>query len=241
MRIVSWNCNGALRKKLDQLLKFDADIYVVQECEDPSHSKDHDYKAWAGNYLWVGKGKHKGLGVFCKREILLTPLDWESDDMKYFLPCRINNSISLLSVWTTNQPSFAYIGQIWKYVQKHKEMFPTAESIICGDFNSNVCWDDQHRGSSHSDVVKELEKIGIESLYHKRTGEQQGKESQPTFYLYRKAERPYHIDYAFLSSDLVSSSTISIGKSDEWLEFSDHMPVVFTIGNRLYKSTNHEN
>lgn len=232
MRIVSWNCNGALRKKFDQLLKLDADIYVVQECEDPSQCKDVHYKAWANNYLWIGNSKNKGLGVFCKKDILLTPLEWESDVLEYFLPCKINDIITLLAVWTrqANSPTFGYIGQLWKYLQKHKAKLPTTQAVICGDLNSNACWDVWDRWWNHSDVLKELEQIGINSLYHLKTGEQQGKESQHTFYMHRKAERPYHIDYAFLSNDLASSSTVSIGKSEEWLEYSDHMPVVFTIG-----------
>jgi exonuclease III len=62
MRIASWNCNGALRKKLDQLLKLEADVYIIQECEDPSQCQDSRYKIWAENYLWIGKSKNKGLG-----------------------------------------------------------------------------------------------------------------------------------------------------------------------------------
>lgn len=103
--------------------------------------------------------------------------------------------------------------------------------MLCGDLNSNACWDVWDRWWNHSDVVKELQQVGIESLYHQQTGEQQGKESQPTFYMYRKESRTYHIDYAFLSKDLISSAELSIGKSEDWLEFSDHMPVIFTIGN----------
>jgi endonuclease/exonuclease/phosphatase family metal-dependent hydrolase len=44
--------------------------------------------------------------------------------------------------------------------------------------------------------------------------------------MYRKEQRPYHIDYIFQSEDLVSESTIKIGEPNEWLEFSDHMPVI---------------
>ena len=77
--------------------------------------------------------------------------------------------------------------------------------------------------------MRELSSIGLESVYHHYTGEQQGKESQPTFFMHRKVARPYHIDYAFASADLFQSSEISIGRADEWLAFSDHMPLVLDI------------
>ena len=38
MNIITWNCNGALRKKIEQVDSLGADILVVQECEDPAQS-----------------------------------------------------------------------------------------------------------------------------------------------------------------------------------------------------------
>jgi len=69
------------------------------------------------------------------------------------------------------------------------------------------------------------------SLYHAVTGEEQGEESSPTFYLQRDLQKPYHIDYAFSSKDIftMQSNTVSVGSQNEWLEFSDHVPFSFTI------------
>lgn len=49
--------------------------------------------------------------------------------------------------------------------------------------------------------------------------------------MYRKRDKRYHyhVDYAFASQDITKSASISIGKVDEWLEFSDHMPVILDI------------
>ena len=58
MNIITWNCNGAFRNKLQLLEKYLSDILVIQECEDPSKSTK-DYKEWATNYLWTGKSKNK--------------------------------------------------------------------------------------------------------------------------------------------------------------------------------------
>jgi exonuclease III len=43
MKIITWNCNGAFRKKFESLVSIDADILVIQECEDPAESKDKKY------------------------------------------------------------------------------------------------------------------------------------------------------------------------------------------------------
>lgn len=231
MKIVTWNCAGAFRKKFRQLERYNADILVIQECEDPSKIGG-EFQDWAQNHLWIGQNKNKGIGVFAQEGISLKKLDWDDNGLQLFLPCLINNKIRLIAVWTkqANSPNFRYIGQFWKYLQLHGKSLAGDCSIICGDFNSNVCWDEWDRWWNHSDVVRQLDDMNIQSQYHNSTKEAQGSETNPTFFMHRKIDKPYHIDYAFSSNELLPNNPdIEIGQPEFWLEFSDHMPLIFTV------------
>jgi len=231
MIIVTWNCNGALRRKKHLLERFHADLLVIQECEDPSRSTD-DYRSWAGRYLWTGNDKNKGLGVFAKSNISIEALPWESKRLQLFLPVRVDSSINVLAVWTKQAGSkhFGYIGQFWKYLQIHKDKLSQPRTIICGDLNSNAIWHDEECWWNHLDVVRELEEIGIHSLYHKFFSEQQGKESRPTLFMRRKIYNPYHIDYVFAHGILLDKgATMEVEKPEDWLQHSDHMPLTVTF------------
>ena len=248
MKIVTWNCNGPLRNKTEALDTLKADVYVIQECENPALSTSK-FQEWAGDYLWVGTSKHKGLGIFPKKGNTVQACQWHgtfshagvinsspsssctTDDLKLFLPFILNDKYQVLGVWTKAEGSkvFRYIGQLWKYLQIHRDQLKRSNTVLLGDFNSNRIWDKPDRWWNHSDVVEELNAIGLSSVYHQKTLEEQGQEATPTFFLQRNLEKSYHIDYVFVSEDLMGCSSVEIGNQDPWLSVSDHMPLTLSL------------
>ena len=111
MRIINWNCNGAFRKKFKQLEQFEADIIVIQECEDPESSNDKIYKEWAKNFIWIGDNKNKGLGIFCTESLKISNNNWETNNLKYFISANINDEFNIVGLWNhhANSPTFGYI------------------------------------------------------------------------------------------------------------------------------------
>lgn len=67
MRIVSWNCNGKFREKFEKVKELNADIYVIQECEDPQNYVGTSYGDFAKNDIWNGENKNKGLGILQRK------------------------------------------------------------------------------------------------------------------------------------------------------------------------------
>lgn len=50
MRIISWNCNMAFRNKARALMKYDADMYVIQESEELSKLNIVELEAYPTGY-----------------------------------------------------------------------------------------------------------------------------------------------------------------------------------------------
>ncbi len=227
MNLVSWNCAGSFRTKFHALAQYGADLHVVQECEDPARSTHDVYKQWASNYLWVGGNKNCGLGVFAREGIRLERQPLDSGRLELFLPCLINGATSLLAVWTkqANSPTFQYIGQLWKYLELHKQALANAPLLVVGDFNSNVKWDKWDRWWNHTDVVRELGALGTGSAYHHARSVAQGDEPEPTLFLQRNLQKAYHIDYAFIPTAWLDGCSVSVGAPAEWIKLSDHMPL----------------
>lgn len=222
MKIVSWNANGAFRKKYRELSKLGADIYVVMECENPDTVDDPEYHAFVDNGVWVGRLKYKGLMVFSPDpNIRIERLDWGDEHHSFFIPVKINDKYTLVGAWACG----LYCAELYDWINTVGENL-TDEATIIGDLNSNVMFDGQRReikGREFSDCLRVLKDKGIVGLWHFFKDEEHGKESVPTFFLYRHLDKSYHIDHALGSPKNVRS--MKIHSRWEWLSLSDHLPI----------------
>ena len=159
MKIITWNCNGKFREKFKDIINEDADIYVIQECEDPTKAKSDEYKEFAGNnYFWTGKGKDKGLGIFAKDDVLLEEIPNLNDkDFSNFIALRVNKSFNLLGVWAMPP----YVEMIHDFFDENISLFDES-LIMCGDFNSNSIWDKEHKTKDKEGNAKNQTDIGQE-------------------------------------------------------------------------------
>lgn len=235
MRLITWNCQGAFRKKADFILALQPDILVIQECEHPDKLKFSAETLKPDSVYWYSDGGKKGIGIFSYSNYKFELLPEFNPEFRYVLPFRVTGNgrtFTLLAVWAMDNKEkreARYIGQVWFAIHHYKGLIGSS-TILIGDFNSNKIWDYKDRVGSHSDVVQHLASREIHSVYHKHFNMEQGKEEHPTLYLYRNLEKPYHIDYCFASADLLEKvKQVEIGSYEKWCVHSDHSPVCVLI------------
>ncbi|EAZ94843.1 hypothetical protein FBBAL38_10402 [Flavobacteria bacterium BAL38] len=235
MRIIEWNCQGAFRKKNDRILSLQPDILIVPECESENKLKFGDLTPKPNDFFWYGDSENKGIGIFSYSDYKFELLKIFNPRFRFIIPLKVigkDSSFLLFAIWAMDnkeKPEERYIGQIWLAINYYSNLL-SLPCILTGDFNSNKIWDEKERVGNHSDMVGFLEKKNIFCLYHMQENIEQGKEIHPTFHMYRKTEKPYHIDY-FFASDLIIKDgfEIKVGKVENWIDLSDHVPLTLEV------------
>jgi exonuclease III len=232
MRIIEWNCQGAFRKKNDKILALTPDILIVSECESETKLKFGKLTSKPTNFFWYGDSEHRGIGVFSYSDYKFELLKEFNPKFRYIIPLKVtgkDNSFLLFAVWAMDNkenPEARYIAQVWLALQYYSRLL-NLSSIFIGDFNSNQIWDEKDRLGNHTDVVEIFKNNNIFSMYHEQNKIAHGQEKEHTFYMYRKIEKPYHIDYCFASADFFNAGfDIQFGKPTDWIEYSDHVPLI---------------
>jgi exonuclease III len=232
MKLITWNCQGAFRRKANEILKLKPDILEIQECEHPDNLIFDSTTQPPKDFLWFGDNKHKGLGVFTYSNYKFQLIEQYNDDIKIIAPISITSEqfdFTLFAIWANNRndPDGQYIEQVWKAVKNYNQLLNREHIILSGDFNSNKIWDRKHREGNHSTVVDRLAEKQIYSVYHRYFNQEQGKENHSTFFLQRNKEKPYHIDYCFTSSNLYDKvESVEIGTYENWIALNDHTPLI---------------
>ena len=241
MKIITWNCNMAFRKKAGFILAHKPDILIVPECEHPDKLRFAAGIPKPTDTLWFGQNKNKGLGVFSYSDFRFTVLDNHNEALKMIVPIDVSNAqycFNLFAIWANNpaDPDGQYVTQVWKALRHYQHLFADKPTVLTGDFNSNTIWDRPKREGNHSTVVQLLEEKGIHSCYHQHFKQAQGSEAHPTLYLYRHKNKPYHLDYCFVSADMLKHlGSVEVGNHEVWCQHSDHVPVMVTFGKTLFK------
>lgn len=52
----------------------------------------------------------------------------------------------------------------------------------------------------------------------------------PANFLHKTITKPYHIDYAFGSDDVLKHLVLKLGQFEDWIDKSHHMPLRLTSG-----------
>jgi exodeoxyribonuclease III len=160
MKIITWNCNMAFRKKAPLILKHKPDILIVPECEHPSRLI-FSRRQKPTSQLWFGQNPHKGLGVFAYGGLNLSVLDTYNREFKMVVPIAVAGKaveLTLFAVWANNpaDKDGQYVTQVWKALQHYGAAISNQATVLVGDFNSNTIWDRPKRNGNHSHVVRKL-------------------------------------------------------------------------------------
>ncbi|MBL6651499.1 MAG: hypothetical protein ISP49_07900, partial [Reyranella sp.] len=105
MRVVAWNCNMALERKIDALLALAPDIAVISECAEPGRLRLRSTSPWMqGDPVWIGRNPHKGLAVFAFNGYAVRLAPAYHPSLRYIAPVHVDGpaSCNLLAVWAQN-------------------------------------------------------------------------------------------------------------------------------------------
>lgn len=232
LRILAWNCAMALHKKTEAFATLRPDIAVISECGKGSLAALESL-GYAG--VWTGSNPHKGLGIFVRAP--LRPRMVKAARQKWVAAVDVvgegetEPALRVIGVWACrvgNRNCENYVGQIYRALTRNPVWLESGNTIVAGDFNSNSIWDANRAVGNHTDVVNLLAKRNIVSAYHTFYGEAHGKETRPTLYLLKNRNRPFHLDYVFVSSAWkVEKCAVRNGK--KWHAWSDHRPLVVDV------------
>lgn len=219
----------AFRQKFADVLFLEPDILVIPESESPEYLAEKGGNLLWQNHLWIGDNRTKGLSVYARDGLGLRLKDTYDPSFRFFMPVEVagpEECFDLYAVWTQQEKSASksYVAHSLNALEHYGQDL-TPASVLVGDFNSSAVF--KQHGKLHMDLVEKLAGLGFSSLYHRLGNHVQGAEPDPTFFLHRNRNKPYHLDYVFChDSRQVNEAGFSVGSHDDWAGLSDHVPLL---------------
>lgn len=216
MKILSYNINRSTQEKIDKIMQFNADVFILPEVACPSQVKvPEGYRMeWMGNYDF------KGLGVIWKSGMKAEIPQWYNPCHQYFLPIIIENKL-IMAAWPTRTDDNApkdYPQIAMETLQEYAPYLKKFPAVISGDMNCYKGQAGETKQYSIETIFSFLEGMGYVSAYHQKTGELLGKESRATYYHRFNENSPFFLDYTFSKVAFKSYALCEWNK-----EISDHV------------------
>lgn len=96
MKILAYNINLSSQEKIDKVLGYNADVYILPEVACPSQVKlPEGYRM-----EWMGDFDYKGLGIIWKSNLNAEIAGWFNPKHQYFLPILIDGKL-IMAAWPT--------------------------------------------------------------------------------------------------------------------------------------------
>jgi hypothetical protein len=231
MKIISWNCQHSFDAiKIDEILKFGADIYVIQGCKKSdfdNFKKSWKYKNWYGDDHEFSDPEMAIFSNNCKIEFS----NEFNRNFRYIIPYRISNNdrqFTLFAVWTKPIP-FYYEENLKKAIASLEYKHIAENSMIIGDFNTEYNNKSEERYKELVDHLGNFINCAVISKSEKR----------PTHFS-DSQNKLFVNDFCFISKALYENmSNVNLKIDDIWVEneykqkrwknISDHCPIILTF------------
>lgn len=230
LRLTTWNCKGGFQQKHTAVARLEPDVLILPEAAEFNAVPQILGASPVNSIKWVGDDPRKGLGVISYGEYSLSAHESYDSSLKWILPLKVTgpHPFTLLAVWTLpHAETKFYITCLFEACEVYRHILEKNDRVvIAGDFNQSVRFDRPRSKVNYSNLLEKFASFGLASVYHLSRGCEQGVESNPTFFLHHKEERPHHLDYIFATPDLYRKGvSVTVGEYAEWKALSDHMPL----------------
>jgi len=228
MKLITWNCCGRFRQKAQFIAGLKPDVLAVQEVEAFQDARQFSGPTPTYAHREVARPIPKSIGMFSYTGCRITFEKLLPGVRLYHAEAR-SFDLRLMVVWTspTSVPGRQNYRQLHEALESHVDWLNQGPTVILGDLNMNL----SYKGDGMPTLLERLTPMGFVSAYHHYFDEPFGHETRPTHFHLGKAHKPFHLDYCFLSVDLVPKLTsVNVGTYEDWRGKSDHVPLIVDLG-----------